>query len=135
MQCISDTHYEKKMKVNLLLVVLNRVKNNQIIKFTRLHFFNFKNLTYIFLSSFLDLIVTQKNCKQSWHLRNIKIIKAASSTIPEHPGKLFLNLLLLGLGSGVVSWRRGARRRSCRCQRPRHAVVCHELVHLDSFWS
>ena len=30
------------MKVNFLFVVLNRVKNNQIIKFTRLHFFNFK---------------------------------------------------------------------------------------------
>ena len=39
MQRISDTHYEKKMKVNFLFVVLNRVKNNQIIKFTRLHFF------------------------------------------------------------------------------------------------
>ena len=65
----------------------------------------------------------------------INITKAVSSTIPENPGKLFLNLLLLGLGSGVVSWRRGARRRSCRCQRPRHAVVCHELIHLDSFRS
>ena len=47
---IWNTLIIRSLKTNHeVFVVLNRVKNNQIIKFTRLHFFNFKNRIYIFV--------------------------------------------------------------------------------------
>ena len=62
--------------------------------------------------------------------RSVSIFGITIIKIPEHPGELLLNVLLLGFDSCKVCRRRRVRRRGNWSQSPLHVVVRHELVHL-----